>query len=232
MIRFLFENDFEKLLREEAARVNPSASTRVLNIACEFDLVPKWLPADIDPRNVSGLEINREIVARVPQIKYCDVDRDRFPFEDGTFDLALSIWGLEHFQQDNIFRETGRVLKTGGTFLAVTPNFSHPIFLVSKFGGELLASFYYRRILKSSYKPHRAYYRFNTARALSRAAEASGLSVASLTYFGPSSILGYFSFSPAVKRLVSWFEKRILTNRFFYRFKPYLLVVFEKKTGS
>lgn len=232
MIRYVFENDFEKLLREEAERVHPTSSTRVLNIACEFDLVPKWLPAAIDPRNVSGLEINREIVARVPQIKYCDVDRDRFPFEDDTFDLALSIWGLEHFQHDNLFRETRRVLKTGGRFFAVTPNRSHPIFLASRFGGERLASFYYRRILKSSYTPHRAYYRFNTAQALSRAAEASGLTIASLTYFGPSSVLGYFSFSPALKRVVSWFEKRVLTNRFFYRFKPYLLVVFEKKTSS
>ncbi len=50
---------------------------------------------------------------------------ERFPFEDGEFDAAVSIEGIEHIERPFDFvRECRRVVKTGGVFIITTPNVS------------------------------------------------------------------------------------------------------------
>ncbi len=226
-IQFLFEHDYEKLLRREIERMHLSTSARALNIACEHDLVPSFLSTSVAPQNVRGIDIDPNIVRSDRRISACDVDRDRFPFDDASFDLVFSVWGIEHIHTMHVFRETHRVLKPGGRFIFVTPNLAHPIFLASRLGGEKFASWYYRRVLHSSYKPHITFYRFNTRGALRRVARDSGLRLETLSYFGPASVVGYFSFSRFLQRLVSWHERWFLTNPFLGRMKPYFLVVFQ-----
>lgn len=228
MRQYLYTLDYEAVLRAEMDRMKLDASSRVLNIACEYDLLPPFLTKIVSPENVYGVEINREIVKKVPNIKYCDVDADRFPFDDNSFDLVLSIWGVEHFQTTNIFREAARVLKPGRRMIFITPNLACPIFWVSKYFGEKIGAFYYKRILRSAYKPHQAYYRFNTTGAVKRLAKEAGLNIANLLYIGPAVAVWYFSFSKPIQKFVSWFEKYFLTNRILFRFKPYLVVVLEK----
>lgn len=51
-------------------------------------------------------------------------ERDRWPYEDETFDLVTAMEILEHLALDPhyFFREAARVLKPGGRFLVTTPN--------------------------------------------------------------------------------------------------------------
>lgn len=231
-IDFLYTIDLRALLREAIEATRPTSSTTLLNIACERDLASSFLAARITPQNIRGIDIDPDIVRSDVRIRYCDVDRDRFPFEDASFDLALSVWGMEHFQTSRVFHEARRVLKPGGRLILVTPNLAHPIFLASKLGGEKCASWYYRRIIRSSYKSHAAFYRFNTLGALRYIERATALRLQRVAFFGPASVLGYFSFSPFFQRVISFCEKWFLTNPFFDRFKPYLLAVFERPNKS
>ena len=226
-IRYLIENDFQKLRKQEVTPWRLDQHSTILNIACEFELTPPLLPSSIDPHRVFGIEINRDIVAKVPNIKYCDVDHDRFPFEDQMFDLILSLFGIEHFQKINIFKESYRTLKTGGRMLFVIPNRCHPIFFLNGLVGGNFSKWYYKRIIKSDYQPHPAYYRFNTLEKIKRVAKETGFNIESVTFYGPSNILNYFSFSELVQRIVA-FQERLMTNRFLYRFKPYMIVVLKK----
>jgi SAM-dependent methyltransferase len=48
------------------------------------------------------------------------------PFRTGSFDVVLSMEGIEHFENQTAFvRECARVLKPGGTLLLTTPNMMH-----------------------------------------------------------------------------------------------------------
>lgn len=223
-----FTYDAQTLLRKELFDLKLSRRSTVLNLACEDVLVPPALAPLVDPNNVYGVEINQDIVARMSHIKYADVDRDRFPFDDASFDLVLSVWGMEHFRDQNVFNETERVLKSGGQFIFMAPHLGHPIFWISKFFGAFLSGWYYRHILHSTYQPHAAFYRFNRQRDIEAAARRSGLQISKIIYFGPANLLGYFAFSSTLKRIVAWFDQKI-TNARLAGLKPYLLVVMEKE---
>jgi glycosyltransferase involved in cell wall biosynthesis len=75
-----------------------------------------------------------------------DVEKDRFPFDDETFDLAIAAEIIEHLPNDPMFmmHELNRVLKTGGRLLVTTPNItslrsfhavlhSYPPYIYNKF---------------------------------------------------------------------------------------------------
>lgn len=53
-----------------------------------------------------------------------DVERDRFPFDDGTFDLVTCCEVIEHLTQNPVhaLAEIHRVLRPGGWFVLSTPN--------------------------------------------------------------------------------------------------------------
>jgi len=55
-----------------------------------------------------------------------NIEKERFPFGDGTFDVVLFCEVLEHLLEDPLFplREIQRVLKPGGTMILTTPNAS------------------------------------------------------------------------------------------------------------
>jgi len=56
-------------------------------------------------------------------IRDCDVDRDRFPFPDGEFDLVLCTEVMEHLHNPRwTLSEALRVLRKGGTLVLSTPN--------------------------------------------------------------------------------------------------------------
>jgi SAM-dependent methyltransferase len=53
-----------------------------------------------------------------------NIEKERFPFSDGAFDVVLFCEVLEHLLEDPFFtlREIQRVLKPGGTLIVTTPN--------------------------------------------------------------------------------------------------------------
>ena len=181
----------------------------------------------VDPANVFGVEIDLEIITKDPQILFCNVDSDRFPFPDTRFDFVISVWGMEHFQTEHLFEEAKRVLKPGGHFIFLTPNYANPIFITAKLFGPSFADFYYKRILKLAYEPHTAYYRFNRVGDLKRVANSVGLTLDHLTFLGPGPALWYARFS----RVIQWVMRVVdfcLTLPIVCHLKPYLYVDLKK----
>jgi SAM-dependent methyltransferase len=56
-------------------------------------------------------------------IKHVDLNNEKLPYEDNTFDLVTCTEVLEHMEDfRHVVREIGRVCKTGGNVLISTPN--------------------------------------------------------------------------------------------------------------
>lgn len=56
------------------------------------------------------------------------------PFADNSFDLAFSVYVLEHIDDASRFcQETARILRPGGELFAVTPNLYHYVTTISRF---------------------------------------------------------------------------------------------------
>lgn len=54
----------------------------------------------------------------------CDFNKDKFPFENESFDLIISLAVIEHIENiTNFMNEASRVLKSGGFVYFSTPNF-------------------------------------------------------------------------------------------------------------
>lgn len=73
---------------------------------------------------VAGLDKRRECIEVLKDfiIKECDIEKERFPYEDNSFDWVFSKSVLEHvFNTDNMICEIRRVLKPGGRTVLITP---------------------------------------------------------------------------------------------------------------
>jgi len=61
----------------------------------------------------------------------CDIDtvnleKDRLPFNDNTYDFAMMYSVIEHVNNsENLLNEAYRVLKLGGVLIIITPNFKY-----------------------------------------------------------------------------------------------------------
>ena len=56
-------------------------------------------------------------------IKRCNIEEDRIPFEDNTFDYIFSKSLIEHiYSPENMLKEAYRVLKPGGKIIIMTPD--------------------------------------------------------------------------------------------------------------
>lgn len=53
----------------------------------------------------------------------CDLEQDKIPYPDDTFDIVLNYSVIEHlYSPSNFLRESYRVLKKGGLLAVITPN--------------------------------------------------------------------------------------------------------------
>jgi SAM-dependent methyltransferase len=86
----------------------PSMAERILNVGCDLDTY--------------GTDFVDAFPA-VPGTIRCDVDSERLPFKDGTFDEVYSKNLLEHLRNPGrALDEMVRVLKEGGRLVIVTDN--------------------------------------------------------------------------------------------------------------
>ncbi|HSV43560.1 MAG TPA: methyltransferase domain-containing protein [Candidatus Bathyarchaeia archaeon] len=72
-----------------------------------------------------GLDKRPECVEALKEfdIRSCDIERDRFPYENNFFDCIYSKSVLEHVTNtDNFLKEALRVLKPGGVAVFMTPD--------------------------------------------------------------------------------------------------------------
>ncbi|NOT60689.1 MAG: methyltransferase domain-containing protein, partial [Acidobacteria bacterium] len=109
-----------------------------------------------------------------------DVERDRFPFADNTFDVALCCELIEHLQEDpmHMLCELNRVMKFGGLLFITTPNVVSAFSIQESLAGS--PPYIYGAYNRGGNRADR-HSREYTPRDISTALEAAGFKVAHLT---------------------------------------------------
>lgn len=100
---------------------------RILEVGCGWGELAEWLArqtgaevvaTDLSPRMVE-LARERGIAARVADVR-------ALPFPDGSFDVIVAAWMLYHVPElDAAVAELARVLRPGGTLVAITNSAFH-----------------------------------------------------------------------------------------------------------
>lgn len=99
-----------------------SAGMRLLHIGCGHDL-NKITEQYTDRCTVVGVDPDLEAIRRYPSEAW-HADAESLPFQDRTFDLVFSEYVLEHLSNPRpVFSEVARVLRDGGRFVSLAPNF-------------------------------------------------------------------------------------------------------------
>lgn len=136
------------------------------------------------------------------------------PFVSGSFDLVFASWVLEHLARPQVdLAEIGRVLKPGGVFVFITPNRRHPLVWLNRWLARFarlqdkLVEKLYGRAAADTFP---AFYRANTPADLHSLAQQNGLTLTTLL---PIADPTYLAFTPALFRLMAWFEGRLSPNR-------------------
>jgi len=155
-------------------------SSRVLDIGAgagernAYDFRSRCLQmvgVDLDPRVETNPLLDLGVVS----------DAGRLPFEAETFDVAFSIYVLEHVADPSAFaREVCRVLKPGGVFLALTPNRWHYVAAVSALTPHRFHEWVSRRRGRDDADTFPTYYRLNSRRALLERFGDAGFATASV----------------------------------------------------
>lgn len=109
------------------AAVVAAAPARILEVGCGWGELAEWLAretgaqmvaVDLSPRMVE-LASARGVDARVADVQ-------QLPFADGEFDCAVAAWMLYHVPDlEGGIAELARVLRRGGTLVAVTNSRYH-----------------------------------------------------------------------------------------------------------
>lgn len=183
---------FHTLIGEDAYRnllmdlVTPN--TNWLDLGCGWRLLREWLPRG----EADQLELSRRarcivgidaVAADVEQNPYVHTkvvgDLFNLPFEDCTFELATAQMVVEHLEHPVPFlREVRRVLKPGGVFVFLTPNYLNYQVLTAALIPDVLK----KRIIwyleqREETDVFKTYYRMNTERRVRATAKESGMIV-------------------------------------------------------
>ena len=97
---------------------------RILEIGCGpgalAEALHRWYPK----AEITGLDRDREFVhfarEHVPGVEFLEGDATALPFQDGSFDAAISNTVQEHVEPSAFFGEQLRVLKPGGVCLVLS----------------------------------------------------------------------------------------------------------------
>src|SRR5262249_19571488 len=113
------------------ALANLEPGEHVLDIACGTGVLTRLAAKAVAPNGrVGGLDLTPEMLAVARsspldatvavQIEWREGNALALPFEDATFDVALSNFGLMFFPEKvRALQEMGRVLKPGGRFVVM-----------------------------------------------------------------------------------------------------------------
>ncbi|MDP3900368.1 MAG: methyltransferase domain-containing protein [bacterium] len=113
----------DKLCRYLAERFGISQGSRLIDVGCgrgEFLLGFQragCLAEGLDIRRYGGALLEKF------KIKTANIERDRFPYEDESFDAVFSKSVIEHLHNpENFLGECQRILKLGGRLIVMTPD--------------------------------------------------------------------------------------------------------------
>jgi len=94
---------------------------RILDIGCCTGKALK-LFAEFEDFDLHGVDLRDEKVDGIT-FKECNIENEKLPYPDNYFDFVYSKSVLEHVRNtDNFVSESVRVLKPGGVFIGLTPD--------------------------------------------------------------------------------------------------------------
>lgn len=102
-------------------------------------------------------------------------DANHLPFENESFDVAFSVYVMEHVEDPGSFvSEVWRVLRPGGVFLALTPNRWHYVALAASLTPMAFHRWYNRKRGRADDDTFPTVYRLNTRREQRKWFEGQG----------------------------------------------------------
>lgn len=112
-----------ELVREVIRKTDPKS---ILDIGVGTGIFYSLL-SDFEDRDVSGIEIVPEFIpilkARGVKAQLCNIEKEKIPYADESFDLIICDSILEHtLKPKHLLTEMFRVLRPGGSFIVVVPN--------------------------------------------------------------------------------------------------------------
>ncbi len=178
-----------------------------------------------------GVDPEADALARNTVIRNKTVVRaDDLPFDDGTFDLVVSAWVLEHLDDPHtVFREFHRVLKPGGKVVFLTPNaWNYNVWLI-RLVPNALHDFLTRRLYgRQEHDTFPVRYRANTPPRIATLAAAAGFRKVNLILNGDPTYIAFnrplFHFSRMVERSLSTRPLRAA--------RVHIIGVYEKPNGD
>lgn len=129
-----FHQHLPRLARTLTLVPRARTSGRILELGCYMQITPflrRWRgysdvrgayygePGRTDRRTASVQGKQVEI-----PVDLFDAERDRYPYEDGSFETVLACELIEHLRQDpmHLLLECHRILEDGGRLIVTTPN--------------------------------------------------------------------------------------------------------------
>lgn len=193
---------------EALVRSHLTSASRVLDLGCGRGGVVELFWRDV--ALAAGVDADASSLAehRAAGMPVLLGRGESLPFVDGSFDLVVCLWVLEHLRRpEEVLREVSRVLRPGGHFVFLTPNLKHPLLRLNQVGRALPSL--QRRLVPRLYGRAEAdtfpvQYRANTTGALETLARDAGLEVAGLSVVPDPT---YTALNGAMFRASVWSER-------------------------
>jgi ubiquinone/menaquinone biosynthesis C-methylase UbiE len=168
----------------------------------------------------------------VPRVESFRCSASNMPeIATNSVDLAFSRSVMEHIEDvDGAFKETARVLKPGGSYVFLTPNFFDYGSLIAyvvpnQFHGRIVR-FVEGRPEDDTFP---TFFRSNTRRDIARLASLGGLSVDHFEYL--NQYPAYFLFSRTLFKVVAQYH-RMLNSDYFAAFRGWILCAVSKRAAD
>lgn len=160
-----------------------------------------------------GVEVvNFTEQAKASGVELLNNDLSRIDLPSASVDVVISRSVLEHIEDiEPVYREIHRILKPGGRFVFLVPNFWDYVSLLSWMVPNKFHSWIVNKLEgRAAHDVFPTYYHSNTRPAISRLAQSSGFEMLSFDYVGQYPSM--FMFNPALFLAGTAYEK--LINRY------------------
>lgn len=179
--------------------------SRVLDIGCgHADLLQDVVART---RRVFGIDVDHAAMRQNTTIPHTAVATgERLPFADGSFDVVVLAWVLEHLERPvTVFREIHRVLDEGGTVIFVTPNAWNYNAWVIRLVPNAFHAFFTRRLYgRATSDTYPTRYRMNSTRRIDSSLRRIGFEREGVVLNGDPT---YIAVNRPMFRLAAWLER-------------------------
>lgn len=197
-----YVNEDERYLERIGRLVTPES--RVLDAGCGWTLP---FARKIAPQvaEVVGVDLGIDFTPPEPNVRAIQGNLEALPVPDASMDLVMSRSVLEHLDHpERVFREIGRVLKPGGHFVFLIPNFFDYVSIASWLIPNRLHGFLVEKIQgrdpKDTFPTH---YKANTVPTLQKLSAQAGMTLVEGQLL--SQYPAYLMFSPTLFRAgIAW----------------------------